>query len=704
LRTTEHAKLLTSSLPLELLHRLKVALQSFDDELSSWNHDLTERAKALDEQIAHLDQLSKTWQSTLQLPELSQTAPKILERVQSLIDSVGRTRQALESRRATALALEGRVLESTAQVQTASSAVEQAQAKAVKNLFVQDSPPMWSLEISNWREESRASLFWQASLGVLSAYIKRRPTIFLLHAIIILILVVVVHRLRRGVHKWTEEEPGLRRAAPVFDLPVSTAIALSFVIIAPVYSLAPGLLRAILGAAVLIPTTLILRRLIDRTLFPILNALLVFYFVDQLRLTTAALPLFSSRFIFIAEMAGGTLFLIWLIRSKHLPTIAANTAKRFAGTIRGAVQFGLILFPATLLANVFGYVNLANLLGNGALRSAYVAAALYAALRIVEGLITIALEARPLALMHVVRLHRPMLQRRICGVAEFLAFLFWLSLTLSFFGLLTPLVTNTEAALRASLTMGSINISLGQVLAFIATVWGSFLVSMFLRFLLEEDVYEHWHLERGIPQAISTMIHYAVLLLGFFIALALVGVDLAKVTILAGAFTVGVGFGLQTVINNFVCGLILLFERPIKVGDVVQVDGDIGEVRRIGIRACIIRTPDGSEAIVPNGTIISNKVINWTFSDRYRAVEVPVSVVRGMDPQRVVELLKSVAANHPSVAKEPAPHAYMVSFAPGSVSFQLRAWTDRYEDWVQVRSDLSFAVDEALTRENIKIA
>jgi len=704
LRTTEHAKLLTSSLPLELLQRLKVALQSFDDELSSWNHDLTERAKALDEQIAHLDQLSKTWQSTLQLPELSQTAPKILERVQSLIDSVGRTRQALESRRATALALEGRVLESTAQVQTASSAVEQAQAKAVKNLFVQDSPPMWSLEISNWREESRASLFWQASLGVLSAYIKRRPTIFLLHAIIILILVVVVHRLRRGVHKWTEEEPGLRRAAPVFDLPVSTAIALSFVIIAPVYSLAPGLLRAILGAAVLIPTTLILRRLIDRTLFPILNALLVFYFVDQVRLTTAALPLFSSRFIFIAEMAGGTLFLIWLIRSKHLPTIAADTAKRFAGTIRGAVQFGLILFPATLLANVFGYVNLANLLGNGALRSAYVAAALYAALRIVEGLITIALEARPLALMHVVRLHRPMLQRRICGVAEFLAFLFWFSLTLSFFGLLTPLVTNTEAALRASLTMGSINISLGQVLAFIATVWGSFLVSMFLRFLLEEDVYEHWHLERGIPQAISTMIHYAILLLGFFIALALVGVDLAKVTILAGAFTVGVGFGLQTVINNFVCGLILLFERPIKVGDVVQVDGDIGEVRRIGIRACIIRTPDGSEAIVPNGTIISNKVINWTFSDRYRAVEVPVSVVRGMDPQRVVELLKSVAANHPSVAKEPAPHAYMVSFAPGSVSFQLRAWTDRYEDWVQVRSDLSFAVDEALTRENIKIA
>jgi potassium-dependent mechanosensitive channel len=158
------------------------------------------------------------------------------------------------------------------------------------------------------------------------------------------------------------------------------------------------------------------------------------------------------------------------------------------------------------------------------------------------------------------------------------------------------------------------------------------------------------------------------------------------------------------VINNFVCGLILLFERPIKVGDVVQVDADIGEVRRIGIRACVIRTADGSEVIVPNGTIISNKVTNWTFSDRYRAVEVSVTVARGVPPQRVVELLKSVAANHPGLAKEPAPQAYVVKFASGAVSFQLRAWTDRYEDWVQVRSDLSVAVDDALNRENIAIA
>jgi potassium efflux system protein len=150
--------------------------------------------------------------------------------------------------------------------------------------------------------------------------------------------------------------------------------------------------------------------------------------------------------------------------------------------------------------------------------------------------------------------------------------------------------------------------------------------------------------------------------------------------------------------------LILPFERPIKDGDIIQIDTDIGEVRRIGIRACVIRTRDGSEIIVPNGTIISNKVTNWTLSDRYRAIEVSVTVARSPAPQRVIEVLKRVAANHPGVTKEPVPEVQVVNLASAAVSFNLRAWTERYEDWVQVRSDLSVAVDEALTRENIAVA
>jgi small-conductance mechanosensitive channel len=702
LREAEMAKYLAGVIPLELLHSMEVVLQRYGDQLSSWNNDLTERAKILNGQIAQLDRLSKIWKSTLTLPQLSKTAPEIPERVQGLIDLIGRTEQAAESLRERDLTLQGHVLEATARLQSVAPAFEQAQADAVKNLFVQDSSPLWRLGVEQRREKSQASLIPAASLALLITYIRREPAVFVLHAAIILFFFLVISWLRRGVHKWTEEESSLRRVAPVFNLPFSTAITLSFLIMGSIYSMAPFLLRAILWGVLLIAISFILRRLIDRALFPIIYALIVLYFVDQLRLITALLPL--GRLVFSAEMLGGNLFLIWLIWSRRSPTVGVNTTKLFARAIRLAIQIGLVVFPLTLLANVFGYVNFANLLWGGALRSAYVGANVFVALRIVEGLVIISLGTRPLGLIRVVRRNRPMLQRRIRGVTVFLAFVYWASLTLDFFGLRTPLITGTEEVLRANLAIGSFSISLRQVLVFVATVWAAFAVSRFLRFLLEEDIYHHWHLARGVPQAISTMVHYAVLLTGFFVGLAVFGVDLTKVTILAGAFTVGVGFGLQTVINNFVCGLILLFERPIKVGDIIQIDTDIGEVRRIGIRACVIRTTDGSEVIAPNGTIISNKVTNWTLSDRYRAIEVPVTVARGAAPQHVIEVLKRVAVNHPGVTKEPVPQAYAVSFSSNTVIFNLRAWTERYEDWVQVRSDLSVAVDEALVHENITLA
>jgi small-conductance mechanosensitive channel len=285
-----------------------------------------------------------------------------------------------------------------------------------------------------------------------------------------------------------------------------------------------------------------------------------------------------------------------------------------------------------------------------------------------------------------------------------LAFLFWLFLVLRFFGLLTAVTTKTEAALNANLGIGSLSISVGRILAFLIAVWAAFLVSRFLRFLLEEDIYHHFHLAPGTPYAISTMLHYAILLLGFVIGLGALGIDPGKITILAGAFSVGIGFGLQNVINNFVSGLILLFERPIKIGDVIEVSGVVGEVRRIGIRASVIRSADGSEVIVPNGSLISSQVTNWTFSDQQRAVEVSVNVVSGVDTQRVVELLKSVAAGNPDVVKEPPPQVYIINFAAGGVTFQLRAWTNRYQGWAQLRSDLAVAVNDALAREKIAIA
>ena len=426
------------------------------------------------------------------------------------------------------------------------------------------------------------------------------------------------------------------------------------------------------------------------------------YFVDQLRVLVASLPELT-RVLFLGQMLGASLFLFWLPRSRHLQTSTAESNVRLSRAMRVIAKIGLVFLPVAFLANVFGYVNLGNLSAMIFLRSVYVAALLYTAIRILEGLITIALQVRPLSSLRVVSLHRSMLQRRTCRLLEFSAVLLWLNLMLNFFGLVTPLLAATKAALNASIAIGSLEISLGHILAFLIAIWASFLVSRFLRFLLEEDIYRHLRLASGIPHAVSTMLHYVILLVGFFIALGALGIDLTKITILAGAFSVGIGFGLQNVINNFVSGLILLFERPIKIGDVIEVGGNLGEVRRIGIRASVIRTADGSEVILPNGSLISSQVTNWTFSDRQRAVEVSVSVVAGADVQRVSELLKITAASHPDVAKEPAPRVLVVALNAAAVTFQLRAWTDRHETWAQLRSDLSVSINDALAREKIAI-
>jgi len=702
-RIADDTRLLRTSPSLDVLYRLKLAWENFDVRLLVSGRELTQHAASLEEQLVRLDQLNKTWQATLQSAKQPATPPPVLQSAQSVVGSIERTQQAAEAGRDHVLTLQSHLSEQEARVRTALSSIEQAETQALKNIFVRDSRPIWSLETSlgtEWEKHSGESFSSQRKAS--AAFSKRLPFTFLIHALFIVLMATALHWMRRRIRKLAEEKPDLERALPILDLPISTAFALSMVLVPLIYEQAPRLIHAIMGVVTIIPTALVLRRLLARNSYPILNAIVIMYFVGQLRILAASLPVLA-RFIFLGQVLGASVFLVWVLRSWHLPAESVETHGRIWRTIRAIAKIGLIILPAAFIANIFGYVNFGNLLGIIFLRSVYIAAMLYTAIRIIEGLIIIALQVRPLGSLRAISLHRQMIQRRTCRVLEFLAFLFWLNVLLSFFGLRDSLIATTEAALNANLAIGSFSITLGGILAFLITVWASFLISKFLRFLLEEDVYHHLHLAAGIPYAISTMLHYVILLIGFFVALGALGIDLTKVTLLAGAFTVGIGFGLQNVINNFVSGLILLFERPIKVGDVIEVGGNVGEVTRIGIRASVIRTADGSEVIVPNGSLISSQVTNWTFSDRQRAVEVSVNVAGGADSQRVVELLKITAAAHPGVTKEPSPQVYVTNFSAGAVTFQLRAWTDRHEDWAQLRSDLSVAVNEALAREKIAI-
>ncbi|MGH7766299.1 MAG: mechanosensitive ion channel family protein, partial [Candidatus Binatia bacterium] len=262
-------------------------------------------------------------------------------------------------------------------------------------------------------------------------------------------------------------------------------------------------------------------------------------------------------------------------------------------------------------------------------------------------------------------------------------------------GLLNPALSLGSVILAAKLDRGSVSISVSDVLTFVLTVWVAYKLSAFIRFLLDEDVYPRMGFAQGQSYAMSSLLNYIILAAGFVVGLGIVGADLSKLTILAGAFGVGIGFGLQSVVNNFVSGLILLFERPIRVGDSVQVGSVQGRVRRIGIRASVVSTGQGAEIIVPNARLISEEVTNWTRSDQLRRVDVKVGISYGTAQKKVIELLESVARAHPHVLANPPPVALFMGYGDSSIDFELRAWTE-YANSAQVQSGLTAAIYDAV--------
>ena len=194
-----------------------------------------------------------------------------------------------------------------------------------------------------------------------------------------------------------------------------------------------------------------------------------------------------------------------------------------------------------------------------------------------------------------------------------------------------------------------------------------------------------------------------VLILGFAFAAAALGFDANRFTLLAGAFGVGIGFGLQTIVNNFISGIILLTEQPVQVGDTIEMGPVFGEVQRIGIRSSTVRSFQGAEVIVPNADLISQQVTNWTLSDRRRRVEIPVGVAYGSDPTRVLEILSDVTAGSAEILSTPEPYTLFTGFGDSSLNFEVRAWTDNFDQFLRVKSAVSIGISEALAEAGIKI-
>jgi small-conductance mechanosensitive channel len=404
---------------------------------------------------------------------------------------------------------------------------------------------------------------------------------------------------------------------------------------------------------------------------------------------------FVGQIILVAETLAAILVLIWL-RGRYQRVIAEQAQSSHLILFRLTRYLITILLITSLLAGAAGYVRLARLLTPGILVGGILALASVVFLRVGAGVLALAFRVWPLRSLQMVEHHRELLARRIYGFLVWAAILGWGARYLAYLGLLDPTWEFVESVLTAKIERGTISITIGSVVEFFLVVFAAYLLSRFIRFALQEDVYPRIDLAPGLSYAVSSLLNYIVIALGFVAGLGLLGVDFSKVGILAGAFGVGIGFGLQSIVNNFVSGLILLFERPIHVGDIVEVGDLQGTVRRIGIRASVVHTMAGADIVVPNSQLVTDKVTNWTLSDRLRRVDLPVGVNYGADPRKVIELLEQAARSHPDVLTDPAPHALFMGYGDSSINFELRFWPKPFHQWTQVRSDLAAAVFDAV--------
>jgi potassium-dependent mechanosensitive channel len=712
-RLVENRKAVTRTSSIETLRRIEARWGPLRRSLASLSRRLAGRIERLDREAAQVEELAATWAKTLDQAK-GEAPPELVRRLEALIGEIGRTRDALAAQRSRLLSLQNRVAIQDGRMADALTAARRAREDLEENIFARDGPPLWSAELRargapDFLDDARRSLGTQRA--AVEAYAERQAGRFLAHALAFAALTAFLYWTRRRVRLWLEDEPRLADVGAIFDVPAATALLIAILGGFRVYPDAPVLLYAAMGALALVPAVVILRRLIGRDMYPVLYALVVFYVLDQLRLVAAPLQL-APRLILLAEMLGAAAFAGWLLLgSGSRPRPAAPDAASPIGTrpmrsgivLHWAGRLALALSLASVLADALGHAGLASLLGGAVLSTSYAAIMLYALVEIADGLLAMALHLPPFTLLGAVKRHRALLSRRLLRFMQWAAAALLALFALDRLALRERLFRGAREILTAESRWGSIQISLGDVLEFAVSIWAALLLSRFVRFLLEEDVYTRLNLGRGMPYAISTMLNYTILIVGFLAGVAALGFDMTKFTILAGAFSIGVGFGLQNVFNNFVSGLILLFERPVKVGDVIQIEDASGIVEHIGIRASTVRTATGSEIIVPNGKLISERVVNWTFSRHERSIQLPIAVPIGTELRKVIGILERVARDIEHVAQAPPPKAIVVRMGPDWIGLELHAWTGRVDQWMEIRSDLAVASAAALAAAGIPV-
>jgi small-conductance mechanosensitive channel len=688
---------------LRAIDDLNVQWRNREVQLTRWREVLEARSSELDTARDSLESIRSAWESTAESAADQDLPPATIETIQSVLEHVSGVENTLGERRQRILTLLSQVSQSSSIVAQAQVDVATAYGSARRRILTPDSPPLWrglrsrtdSLSLIQHLRDS-----WEQKTASLREFSSRQHQPIIAYVVLFVLLLIGLVGLRRSSRRWGVDDAALQASAHILSRPVSTALLLTLASTRLFFPLAPTVVVNVAQVLWIIPLLRLIPGVLDPTMrLSAFGALALWEFlkVGDL-LIDQPLAMRGVLLLICALALAGLAVLLkrnsWL--RQHYPV-------KWWWAVVPIARLGLFWMAVSILANVLGFVRLSWILTEGVLTAGAAALGIIVLVKAIDGIVAVLLKRGPARWLRSVGYSSGVLSRRISGIVHAGALALWFFAVLRAFEIIDPILHTIVLVLGREWALGSWQISLGDILAFVLTLWLAIWISRGIRLLLREDVLPKMDLPRGVPTTISALVHYFVLIVGFLFAAGAAGFDLSSITLLAGAFGVGIGFGLQNIVNNFISGLILMFERPIQIGDTIEVDGLIGEVRQIGIRASTVRTFECAEVIVPNGDLISGRVINWTLSDKLRRVEVPVGVKYGTDPKQVLEILVAAAKQHDDVLENPEPYALFVEFGDSSLNFVLRFWTSNFDFWRRVMSDVTVAVNSELASAGIEI-
>ncbi|HKR21557.1 MAG TPA: mechanosensitive ion channel domain-containing protein [Pyrinomonadaceae bacterium] len=680
------------------LQQSSIDWQELSKRAAAIAETLTTQATAVDNEIRSLKNEQSRWQATNdQIRAQELPAPELIDLTGKAVADIGVSIKQLEERRTQLVALQQTVAAQSAIIATESEHLKGAMAEAQQGLLEVDSPPLWMVQFTSRTEDSAARRLLRGSttedLLRVATFIRAKRIGIVVVAILTLIILSFLMRLRSvGEKKAVDlQDPG-----SILNRPVSLGLLIFLVAMMPLLFAAPLSVVGVANLIAVIPMMTLLRPRLTKPsqwmLLVLVASVLLWHLIKFLQVTT-----WFKRDLFALLTLGVIAAFVWFMRDAH----RAGTQPRPIVSI--AMYTAVALLAVAFLANVFGYVRLSDLLTQGTLVSAYRGLALYTIVVIGSLIISFALNAKPAQRFAVLVTDRDRLARRLVFALAVVTLLLWFHTTLNLFAIRDVVYGALSRALNYQITIGSASFAVSNIVAFVLTLFFGYLVASVTRAILGEGILPRLKLARGLPNAIATITHYVLLVLIFLLALAAAGVELSKFTILTGAFGVGLGFGLQNVVNNFVSGLILLFERPIRVGDFLEIKGVSGEVTKIGFRSSTVHAFDGSDLIIPNATLISEQVTNWTLTGTRRQAQLHVHVAYGNDPTKVRDLLRETVTSHSEVLKFPAPTALFIGFGDSALNFELRFWAPRPEVVAELKSDVALSIAAALQEAGITV-